>query len=141
MKIAKKTKKYYNNKRQNGFILLITVIVLGVVGIAVTVSLLLLGIGMTKSNFSWESAQIAKGMANTCAEEGLNNLQANVNYTGTGSVTIGSNSCSFTVTNTGGTTRSVSASATVRGSTRRVNVTVSAVTPKITVSQWAEVAN
>ena len=143
MSIAGKTKKCYNHrgKKRNGFILLVTVLVLGAAGLAVAISLLFLGLGMSRSSSSLESAELAKSMANACAEEGLNNLQADIGYTGSGSVTIGANSCSFTVSNTGGTTRLVAASATVRTSTRKVNVSVSALSPKVTVSQWAEVAN
>lgn len=134
-------KKELYNKNSNGYVLLISVLVIGAVGIAVSTSLILLGLGASRTSSSLEAAQKAKALANSCAEEGLKEIQNNTSYTGNGTVVDGANSCSFVVTDTGGQTRLVVATATVRSVTRRVNVVVSAVTPRVSVASWQEVAN
>jgi len=80
-------------------------------------------------------------MADTCAEEALEQIRESDSFTGTNNVTIDSQSCSYTVTNTGGTTRSITANSTVNNITRRVSITITAISPSIVVSSWQEVAD
>lgn len=139
-KIVSVQKKWYS-ECNNGYVALITVLALGAAGIALTFSMIMLGLSFSRTSSSFENAEQAKGMANACAEVGLAQLQQDTNYTGTSTVTIGSDTCSYTVSDTGGQTRSVVAASSVDGVTRRVSVLISDISSKLVVSQWQEVSN
>ena len=74
-------------------------------------------------------------------EEIFSKIRNNTNYEGTGSLTLGGQGCSFTVINTGGSTREVQAVSTINIFTRKVKVIVSEISPKIIISSWEEVSD
>lgn len=139
-KIVIDQKKWYI-KSNKGYVALITVLALGAAGVALTFSMIMLGVNFSRTSLSFENAQQAKGMANACAEVGLSQLQQDTSFTGTSTVTVGPDTCSYTVTNTGGQTRSVVASSTVANVTRRVSISISDISSQLVVSQWQEVTN
>lgn len=124
---------------KNGFILLITVLVIGAVATAIAVGLLNLGSGATTSSIYLEQSFQAKALADACAEEGLQQIRDSTPYTGTGSLTLGQGTCSYTVSNTGGSNRTVNATGTVGIVVRKVIVTTSAINPYIVISSWQEI--
>jgi hypothetical protein len=75
---------------------------------------------------------------NACAEVALEAMRENNAYTGTNTVTLNSNICTYVVTNTGGSTRSLAVSGTVNGITRKINISTSSFNPLI-ISSWQEV--
>lgn len=127
-------------RKPKAFITLISVLILGAVGVAIASSLLLLGIGTSRSAFATEQSVQAKALANACTETALNTIRATPAFTGTLPLTLDAGTCSATVTNTGGTTRLVVASGTVDTVVRRVSVVVATVAP-VTLTSWQEVAN
>jgi hypothetical protein len=129
-----------NPTHQQGFVTLISVLVLGAVGVAVVTSLLLLGVGNSRSSFTAEQSLQARGFADACAETALQQIRANSAFIGTNTLAFGSNSCTYTVTNNGGTTRAIVSNGTVGTIVRRVNISVATVLP-VTISLWQEVAN
>ncbi|MCX6793145.1 MAG: hypothetical protein NTY12_03895 [Candidatus Falkowbacteria bacterium] len=130
-----------NKNNFNGYITLISVLVIGAIGTAVVISVIWLGIGSSRSSFADEQSDQAWGLANACAEEALQQIRSSSAYTGTGNLTLGQGTCSYTVTNTGGTTRSVTASGTVGTMIRRSAISITALNPKLVISSWQEVAN
>lgn len=127
-------------RKPKAFITLIGVLILGAVGVAIASSLLLFGIGTSRSAFAAEQSVQAQALANACAETALDTIRVTPAYTGTTPLTFGPGTCSATVTNTGGTTRLVVASGTVDTVVRRVSLVVATVAP-ITLTSWQEVAN
>lgn len=132
---------FFHKKQIDGYITLLAVLVVGAVGMAIATSLLLLGIGASRTSFAHEQSQQARALANACAEEGLEQIRLATAYTGTGNLTLGQGICSYTVTTTGGTTRTVIASGTVGTLVRKVSIVVTVLNPTITLSSWTEVAN
>ena len=126
--------------RTKGFVTLISVLILGAVGVAVVVSLIQLGLGSSRTSFATEQSVQARGLADACGEQALDTLRTSPSYTGTTNVTLGQGTCSFTVTNTGGTTRSLTAVGTVGTIVRHLTITVATVSP-VTLTSWQEVAN
>lgn len=114
---------------------------MGAVGVAIATSLLLLGIGSSRTAFVHEQSEQARALANACAEEGLEQIRSSTLYTGTGTLTLGQGTCSYTVINTGGTTRTVTSSGTVGTVVRKISILVTTLNPTITLSSWQEVAN
>lgn len=135
-----KHKKWYNKKNE-GFITLISVLVVGAVGVAVTLSLILLGLGSSRTSFAVEQSNQAKALANACAEEALEQIRDSTPFTGTGNLTLGQGTCAYTVTSQGGQNRTVTASGTVGTIIRKVKIIINKINPTITATSWQEVAD
>lgn len=125
---------------QRGYITLITMLVVGAVGLSITTALLLQGVGVSQATFVLQQSAQARAAADACAEEAVQHINDATNYTGTDALTFAQSSCTFVVTNTGGTTRRVEATGVSQSTTRRVLVLVASLNPKIILSSWQEVA-
>lgn len=128
-------------RRNKGYITLISVIIFGVLGLAVAVSLLLLGLGASKSSLAIEQSAQAKGAADACAEAGLQAIRSDSNYSGSANLTLGAASCAFTVTKGADENRIVSASGASGTIIRKVKVTLDKISPQLNLTSWQEVAD
>ncbi len=129
------------NNNQKGYVILITVLVIGAVGVAIAASVLWLGLGNSKSSFTLEQSNQAKALANACSEEALQQIRDSTPFTGTGSLTLGQGYCSYTVTSQGSQNRTATASGTIGTVVRKVKVTIDKINPSINVTSWQEVAD
>jgi len=135
------TKQKWYNKKQDGYITLISVLVVGAVGLAITTSLLLLGLGSSRTSFAVEQSNQSKALANACVEEGLQQIRDSTLFTGSGNLTLGQGTCTYTVTSQGGQNRTVTASGTVGTIVRKVTIIINGINPLITATSWQEVAD
>ena len=127
-----------NYHKQKGYIALLTVIIIGAVATVVATSVVLLGLGQSRSALSESQSVQARAAADACTEKALELIRLTSYYTGTGSLTVTGGSCSYTVTNTGGTTRQITASGTVGNNVRKNTVSITALSPTIVYSSWQE---
>jgi hypothetical protein len=128
-------------KQRSGYIALLSVIIVGAIATTIAVTFTLLGIGLSATSFAQEQASQARGLANACLEEGLQQIRNSVPYTGSGNLSIGQGTCTYTVTNLGGSNRLVIASSTVGTIIRKVQTNVTAIRPLIVTNSWLEVAD
>ena len=136
-------KKLYNKsgiKNSDGYITLISVLVVGAVGVAITTLMILLGLGSARISFAVEQSNQAKALSNTCVEEGLQQIRDSTPYTGSGNLIIGQGMCDFTVTSQGAQNRIITASGTIGTIVRKVKVIIDEINPFIKVVSWQEVA-
>lgn len=122
-----------------GFITLISVLVVSAVGVAITLSMILLGLGSSRTSFAMEQSNQAKALANACAEEAMQQIRDSTPFTGTGNLTLGQGTCTYTVTNDGGQNRTITTSGTVGTIIRKDTVIINQINPTITVTSWQEV--
>ncbi len=128
--------------KSTGFITLISVLVVGAVGIAITLSVIVLGLGSSRTSFALEQSNQAKALTNACVEEALQQIKDSTSFTSTGtSLTLGQGTCTYTVTNDGGQNRTITATGTVGTTIRKVKVVISQISPSITVTSWQELAD
>lgn len=132
-----KRKRCYNE--ESGYITLISVLVVGAVGVAISLSLILLGVSSSRTSFAVEQSNQSKALANACTEEALQQIRDATAFTGSGNLTFGQGTCSYIVTNTGGSNRTIDATGTVGTISRKVQVSITAISPLIVVSGWQEV--
>jgi len=123
-------------RSDSGYIALITVIVLGVVVSVVATSLVLLGLGYSRTSLSEMQSASAKSAADACIEDALRQVRLSSSFTGTGNLTLTNASCSYTVTNA--TTSSIVSFGISGNVTRRVTVDISSRTPTILFTKWQE---
>lgn len=137
----------YKIRANKGFITLMATLLVLAVGLSVSVSLLMLGLGSSRTSFVIVQSYQATALANACAEESLQKIYDSMAvtppppptvFTGTGSLTIGQGSCSYTVTDTGGGTMNIITSGTVGTVIRKNQIILSSVSP-LTVSSWQEI--
>ncbi|MCX6795326.1 MAG: hypothetical protein NT165_01155 [Candidatus Falkowbacteria bacterium] len=126
------------SKNSKGYITLLSVLIVGAVSIAITVSLILLGLSSSRTGLSYQQMFQAKNLAHSCAEEGLEKIRESSAFSGSGSISASQGSCTYLVTNLGGNSRTVDATGTVLTVIRRASVSVTAINPLIVVSSWQE---
>lgn len=125
-------------KRDGGFILIMSIIILAAVGVALVSALLSSSVGGYKIARLGESSVQARGLADACAEIALQKLTTSASFTGTGSATIGNGSCSYTVAAVG-SVGTVTSSSTVGAVVRKVKILLSV--PQLILASWQEVGD
>lgn len=123
--------------KSGGYVALLAVLVVGAASIAIATALLLTATDSQRSTIIAQQSTQARNLAHACGEEGLQKMYETPSYTGTTAVVIG---CSYTVTDTGGDTRTIEAFATVGTVTRRISMTITVTAPNIVINTWQEVA-
>jgi len=126
--------------KDSGYIALITVLVVCAVATAVSLVLLVNGNDLQRAGQIDNYATQARGLANACAEEALQQMHDSTSFTGTNSLTLGNGTCTYTVTSTGTSTRTITTSGTVQTVVRKVQVYATIGSSNISVTSWQEVA-
>lgn len=122
-----------------GFITLISVLVVSAVSVTITTTLILLGLGSSRTSLVLEQSIQAKNLANSCAEEALEQIRRNSSFSGPGGISLNNRSCSYLITDLGGQNKLINTSSTVGTVVRKVTVTINTVTPLINVASWQEI--
>lgn len=133
---------YDNHNMKQGFITLISVLIVGAVGIAVAVSLILLGLSSSRTSFAIEQSNQAKALANACAEEALQQIRDSTPFVArSGSFLLEQGECIYSVTNEGGQNRNITVLATVGTIVRKLGVIINQINPTIEIVSWQELAD
>lgn len=132
--------------KPQGFIALITVIVVGAVASAIALVILFAGVTSSKTSFTVTQSAQAKAAANACAELALAVIQANTTVATptSSSYTIDVSSkaqCNYTITGSS-PNYSIATTGTVDPSgknvNKRVSITLNRVGPTLNISNWQE---
>lgn len=127
---------------KKGYVALISTIVVGAIGTAVAVSLLLLGTMYSQTSLVVQQSNQAKAITNACAEDALQQIRNNNAYIGTNNLSFsGIGTCNYTVTNNGGENRKIISSGNVNQNIRKIEIIINQLNPKIIISSWQELAN
>lgn len=97
---------------QKGFIALVSLLIISAVALSIAVSIVIIGVGEADVAFSTRQGNEATQIAQSCVEEALFRLRGNNGYVG-GSLSVGNGSCTITVSGT--TTKTITATATLSG--------------------------
>lgn len=128
--------------KKHGFVTLTSVLILGVVALAVTTTILTVSTDLIINSETIVQSDQSKALADTCAELALNELKKDTGYTGNQTLNLGEGSCEIlTVQGSGNTTRTIQAEGNIEGVIRRVVVEVDQVNPDTQISSWQEVAD
>lgn len=125
--------------KERGFVALITVMIVGAIGVSVGLSLILLGLGSSRTSLSIEQSIQAKAMANACGEEALQKIRESTPFTGSGNLSLSGGTCTYTVASGGGQNRTISSTGVYGTITRKVAISVTTINPSIVISAWQEV--
>lgn len=124
-----------------GYVTLIAVLLIGTVGSAIALSILVLSIGAGRNSLLDEQSAAARALADSCIEEAMRMIDGTTNFAGSGSLTFGLGSCSYTVVKLTGANRSITSTGTVGTVVRKVTASIDKINPNIHLTSWQEVAD
>jgi hypothetical protein len=127
----------YIKRKSKGYVALMAVLVVGAASAAVAIALLSTATDSQRSTLVNQYTVLARQAASACAEIALQVVHDNTSFTGTAGGVIGSGSCSYTVTNTGGNNRTITTSGTYNTTVRRLQITIT-IGSTITINTWQE---
>jgi len=130
------------SEKNKGYIILISILIIGAVGTAIAVSVLLLGIAQARTSLTLDQSNEAMGLADACSEDALWQIRNDDIFTGAISYDYGDErTCDYTVANTGGENRTIQTTAHVKDVTRKSEILISQIDPEITVDSWLDVGD
>lgn len=138
---SKQTMMRTGTPKARGYIALLSVIVLGIVGTSIMLSVILSGISALKTDSAIEKSSQAKNMATSCSEEALQKILETGTTSSSGSLAIASGTCSYLITTASGTTLIIQATGIVSSITSKIKVIIATTTPSIVLSSWEDVGD
>lgn len=124
---------------KEGYVMLVSVLVLTVVGSVIALSTMTLGIMSSQNNDVSVFGTQSRSIAQACAELALQEIRDNNTFVGSNVETIATGSCEYTVTNLGGENRRVDVESNVNGYLYRLEVLMDQLNPTINVILWQEI--
>lgn len=125
--------------KEQGYIALLSILIIGAVALAIALNLLLTGSDASRSTLYGQQSAQARSLAVACAEEALQLMHDTTTFTGTNTLNIGQGSCSYTVANTGGSSRTIDTTATVGTVVRKIKIYATISSSSISITSWQEV--
>lgn len=126
---------------RRGYVTLVAVLVVAVVGLTAAVSMLLTGTISGRTSLNLEKSYKAKALSDACAEDSLRRIRESASYFGYINLSLGDGSCSSTVIKHSGQARTLISSGVVGAIERKVEIIISKITPRIIITSWQEVAD
>lgn len=133
-----------SKNKQQGFIVLISVIVMCAIGTTLASSLILLGLAYGQSNRSFGRYVQTGFLASSCAEYALENLQENDEYSGNENLILSSGQCHIFSVDNSNSTFTIRVEGTTEEIARRIIIKAKRLnTPSagMMVISWQEVPN
>lgn len=128
------------NKKVDGFVTLVSVIVLGAIGVLVVTTNLSVNTDTTIILSVYEESKQAKALADTCAEVALENLKDDVNYAGNETLNLFDGSCDIsTITGSGNAPRSFNTTGNFETQVYKLSIALGEINPFITITTWEEI--
>ncbi len=125
-----------------GVVTLLAILVVGAVGMTISVSALLFSISAAKTSLAEAESAQARGVANACAEIALHALQSNLNYSGNETRQIGNGTCTILpVINPGTPSPTINILGAVGLTKRKIQLIISSTQPSIQLASWKEVGD
>lgn len=134
---------HYTKRRSSphGYIALLSVIIIGVIGTSAMLSVIFAGISATKTDITVEQGGQARFLASSCGEEALQKILETSTTSSQGSLSLGGNTCSYSITSGSGQSLVINALGAVGTLTSKVLIIVATTSPSLVVSSWQEVGD
>ena len=128
---------HLENNMQKGFSTLFIVIILGNVSLALALSLSTSTFWSIRGGTDARSSSQARALVNGCVEVVLETIRENPSSSGSGTMDIAGNTCTYSYSANAGT-GTINASGVVNGITRKLSITTASFNP-LTIASWQEV--
>jgi hypothetical protein len=134
-------KRFLSKEYRKGYIALFSVIVLGAVSLVIAVSVLSTGVTASKFSFNVEEKIHSRIVSASCAEEVLQQILDTGIDSGSGSMSIASGDCSYSIIQTGLDSLRLHVEGAKGGAISRLRIEIASSTPRIKLSSWQEVSS
>lgn len=131
--------RFHLGRSQSGYVALLAVLITGAIATAIALLILVNGNDLQRGGQVEVWSAQARSLAVACEQEALQQMHDTTSYTGTAGLTLGAGTCSYTVTSTGASTRTVVASATVQSVVRKIQIYATIGSSSISITSWQEV--
>jgi hypothetical protein len=135
--LQKKMKK----EIKQGYIALISVILISAIGLAIMLSVIAAGVDASRTDFSLQQSGGARSLASSCAEEALQSVLETSTTSSAGNLTIASGTCSYLITSTNGQSITIDSTGFLGTVTSKIKVVIASTSPSISLSSWEEVSD
>ena len=132
---------FSKQKMNEGYIALISVILIAAIGTAIMISVIASGISAIKTDFSLQQSGSARSLASSCAEEALQKILETGTTSSSGNLAVASGTCTYLITSTNGQNITINATGMLSTVTSKIKVVIATTTPAVTLSSWQEVAD
>lgn len=123
-----------------GYAFLITVLLIGALATGLVTAALLLSSSWSRDVITLRDGSKALALARSCAERGILALRQDLSYAGNEDLDVEDDECHIgSVSGAGAWNRSLCTTGTAGDSTRRLEVSLSAVLPNVLIQSWREV--
>lgn len=126
---------------KNGFVMLISVLVIGAIAVSATLYLILSGLNLSQNSFALEQSNIAKSLANSCAETALNKIEMCSSTVGSFELLFDGKKCNYDIIDSGESEKTIESSAIEQDIFRKVKIVVDLNLSSFGISSWQEVAS
>ena len=124
------------------FVTLISVLIVGTVGAAIAVSLILLSTDNYRTTANIEESRLSQNLADACAEKALDGLRSDINYAGGETVSFTRGSCQILPIIASGTENPIIQTVgDVNSLIRKDEIEIIQVSGQVRVGSWKEVAD
>lgn len=125
--------------KQRGYVALLSVLITGAIASAIALALLMTGIDSQRGSLVTMKSAQARNLATACAEEAMQQIWDSSSFAGSGNLNLGQGSCSYTVTNAGGSDRTITTTGTVDSVVRKLQINATIGSSSISITSWQEV--
>ncbi len=132
----------FNHQRHahGGYVFLVTILMVGVIATATSVSLMLLSWAAEQNGFLVQRSTQAYEYANTCAERALRKMRIDPAYAGEETFSFATGSCSILrIGGAGNENRTLCTSGVVADISRRLQIHIDYLYPSVRIDSWSEV--
>lgn len=132
---------YRNLKpKSEGYIALISVLIISAIAILIASSANLISISESNMSLQESKGWEAFYLATACAEDALMKLKDNLNYPGNETLTFDTGTCTISpLEGEGNEDRIIKVSAAAYNQTRKIKIRIKRVNPDMEISSWQEV--
>ena len=133
--------KELRKEARKGYVALLSVLIIGAIGVASMVSVLLSGVSISRTGFALQQSGSAKALASSCAEEALQQILETGTTSKSGSLVIASDTCTYIITSQNGSNITVNATGQVGTLRSKIQIVIATTTPSVLLSSWKEVGD
>jgi len=129
-------------KKNNGFIALISVVIIEALILLISIGVSLRSITESNITLDEQASNRALSLSNACAEIALMKVESVLNYNGNETIMIEGDSCEIMpLEGSGNTNRIIKTKSTIIDHTRKVKIEISQISPIMQITSWKEVAD
>jgi hypothetical protein len=124
---------------ESGYIALITVLIVSAAATAIALTMLATGTDAQRSANIQQQSKQARALAVACGQEAAQQIHDNMAFGGTVTTPLGQGSCTYTVTKTSATVRTIAATGTVGNVIKKVQASMTIGAAAVAIGTWSDV--